>query len=178
MSLSLNPLLYQVNTRVWLREISETLNRPATLDDIPDDELSKFAKHGFEWIWFLSVWQTGEVGKQISRTNPEWVNEFHETLPDLKDEDIPGSGFAITNYVVHEQLGGDARMQEMQDKGLNPYLRGDPLEKVQELKWYQEFEGLGGVDTYSRLGGLQSAELSMSDRIERMRELVELARQV
>jgi len=101
---------------VWLREISETLNRPATLDDIPDDELAEFAKNGFEWIWFLSVWQTGEVGKQISRTNPEWVNEFNETLPDLKDEDIPGSGFAITDYVVHEKLGGDAALARLRKR--------------------------------------------------------------
>ena len=102
MAVSSNPLLYQVNTRVWLREISDKLNRPATLDDIPDDELGKLAKNGFEWVWLLSVWQTGEIGQRLSRTNPEWVSEFHETLPDLKDEDIPGSGFAIKEYVVHE----------------------------------------------------------------------------
>jgi hypothetical protein len=56
----LYPALYQVNTRVWLTELSRTLNRPATLDDIPDTELDRVAEMGFDWIWFLSVWQTGE----------------------------------------------------------------------------------------------------------------------
>ena len=33
------PSLYQINTRVWLRELSDRLARPATLADIPDDLL-------------------------------------------------------------------------------------------------------------------------------------------
>jgi len=33
------PSLYQVNIRVWLTELSQTLDRTATLDDIPDIEL-------------------------------------------------------------------------------------------------------------------------------------------
>jgi hypothetical protein len=53
------PSLYQVNTRVWLTSLARTLGRPATLDDIPDAELDRFAALGFDWIWFLSVWQTG-----------------------------------------------------------------------------------------------------------------------
>jgi hypothetical protein len=28
------PALYQINTRVWLTELSRTLGRPVTLDDI------------------------------------------------------------------------------------------------------------------------------------------------
>jgi hypothetical protein len=30
------PSLYQVNTRVWLTELSRNLGRAATLDDVPD----------------------------------------------------------------------------------------------------------------------------------------------
>jgi len=37
---------------------------------------------------------------------PEWRREFEETLPDLREEDIAGSGFAITGYAVHSNLGG------------------------------------------------------------------------
>ena len=49
------PSLYQVNTRVWLTDISGQIGRPATLDDISDQELDRLAETGFEWIWFLSV---------------------------------------------------------------------------------------------------------------------------
>ncbi len=50
------PSLYQVNTRVWMTELSIKLGRQATLDDIPDSALDHFKEMGFDWIWFLSVW--------------------------------------------------------------------------------------------------------------------------
>ena len=98
MKVSGHPLIYQINTPVWLTELSESLDRPATLDDIPDAELDRLVQMGFDWVWFLSVWQTGPAGQRISRTNSEWRREFQETLPDLREEDIGGSGFAITGY--------------------------------------------------------------------------------
>jgi hypothetical protein len=110
------PSLYQVNTRVWLTTLSRALGRAATLDDIPDAELDRLAEQGFDWVWFLSVWQTGPEAQQISRSNPEWRREFQETLPDLRDEDIPGSGFAVTGYTVHEALGGDAALARLRDR--------------------------------------------------------------
>lgn len=107
------PSLYQINTRVWLTELSAALGRLATLDDIPDAELDRLAERGFDWIWFLSVWQTGPAAQQVSRSNPDWRREFHETLPDLTEADIGGSGFAITGYTVHTSLGGDAALARL-----------------------------------------------------------------
>jgi glycosidase len=112
----LYPSLYQVNTRVWLTELSQALGRRATLDDIPDTELDRFAAMGFDWVWFLSVWQTGQAGQRISRANSEWRREFEETLPDLREEDIGGSGFAITGYTVNDQLGGDAALLRLRER--------------------------------------------------------------
>lgn len=110
------PSLYQINTRVWLTELSRQLGRQATLNDFPDSELDRLAEMGFDWIWFLSVWQTGAAGRDISRTNPAWRREFVDTLPDLCDGDIPGSGFAITAYTVHKQLGGDAALAKLRER--------------------------------------------------------------
>jgi glycosidase len=110
------PLLYQINIRVWLTELSRQLGRRATLDDIPDGELDRLAELGFDWIWLLSVWQTGPQARQVSRTHAGWRKEFQETLPDLTDDDIPGSGFAITGYTVHEQLGGDAALAHLRER--------------------------------------------------------------
>lgn len=110
------PSLYQINTRAWLTELSRKLSRRATLDDIPDAELDRLAAMGFDWIWMLSVWQTGLAGQRISRSNPEWRHEFQETLPDLREEDIPGSGFAITGYTVHKDLGGDAALARLRER--------------------------------------------------------------
>lgn len=110
------PLLYQVNTRVWLAQLSKQLGRLATLDDIPNAELDSFAQAGFDWIWLLSVWQTGPQARDVSRAHPGWRREFEQTLPDLTEEDIPGSGFAITDYRVHKQLGGDASLARLRKR--------------------------------------------------------------
>jgi len=76
----------------------------------------RLAKMGFDWIWFLSVWQTGPDAQCVSRSNPEWRREFRETLSDLTDDDIPGSGFAITGYMVHKSLGGDAALTRLRER--------------------------------------------------------------
>ncbi|MBC6366412.1 alpha-amylase family glycosyl hydrolase [Algoriphagus sp. AK58] len=110
------PSLYQINTRVYLTELSQGLGRPATLDDIPDSDLVKIAEKGFDWVWFLSVWKTGEKGRKISLNNPEWREEFQKTLPDLKDQDIGGSGFSIAGYQVHPALGGDAALKRLRKR--------------------------------------------------------------
>src|ERR1700751_6311616 len=110
------PALYQINTSVWLTELSGGLGRRATLDDVPDAELDRLAKMGFDWVWFLSVWQTGPGAQQVSRTNAGWRKEFQETLPDLREEDIAGSGFAITGYTVHAQLGGDEALARLRGR--------------------------------------------------------------
>ena len=110
------PSLYQINTRVWLSELSRSLGRPATLDDVPDAELDRVAAMELDWVWLLSVWQTGPAGRQVSLTNPEWREEFEHTLPDLSDDDIAGSGFAITGYTAHRDLGGDAALARMRER--------------------------------------------------------------
>jgi glycosidase len=137
------PLLYQINTRVWITELSQQLGRLATLDDIPDAELNKLVSMGFDWIWLLSVWQTGKVGQQISKENPHWQKEFRDTLPDLKEEDIPGSGFAITAYRVAEQLGGDAALDRLRrrlaDRGLKLMLDFVPNHTAIDHEWVETF---------------------------------------
>ena len=136
------PSLYQINTRVWLTRLSQTLGRPATLDDIPDADLDRLSAMGFDWIWLLSVWRTGLAAQQISRANPEWRHEFQETLPDLREEDIAGSGFAITGYTVHPGLGGDAALarirQRLRDRGLRLMLDFVPNHTAPDHPWVEE----------------------------------------
>jgi glycosidase len=110
------PSLYPVNTRVFLTELARRQGCPVTLDDIPDSDLDRWAELGFDWVWLLSVWRTGEAGRRVSRENAGWRHEFEETLPDLRDEDIAGSGFAITGYTAHPDLGGDAALARLRKR--------------------------------------------------------------
>lgn len=136
------PSLYQINTRVWLTALSRPLGRRATLDDIPDSELDRLAGMGFDWIWLLSVWQTGDAARAVSRANPEWRHEFEQTLPDLTEEDIPGSGFAITGYTVHRDLGGDAALARVRERlrrrGLRLMLDFVPNHMAPDHPWVAE----------------------------------------
>jgi len=136
------PALYQINTRAWLTEMSRALGRRATLDDIPDAELDRLAGLGFDWVWFLSVWQTGPAAQAISRANPEWRREFAATLPDLKDDDIAGSGFAIQSYTVHRDLGGAAALgrlrKRLQERGLKLMLDFVPNHMTLDHPWIDE----------------------------------------
>ena len=140
------PSLYQINTRVWLTELSRKLGRRATLDDIPDAELDRLAAQGFDWIWLLSVWQTGLAGQSVSRTNAVWRKEFEETLADLSDDDIGGSGFAITGYTVHADLGGDAALARLRDRlrrrGLRLMLDFVPNHTGLDHPWVEEHSGV------------------------------------
>lgn len=133
------PSLYQVNTRVWLTELSEKLGRKATLDDIPDKALDNFVELGFDWIYFLSVWATGPLAQKISRKEPDWRRDFVATLPGLKDEDIEGSGFAIAEYTVHPHLGGDEALKRLRDRlkkrGLKLMLDFVPNHMGPDHKW-------------------------------------------
>ena len=136
------PSLYQINTRVWLAALSQVLGHHATLDDIPDAELDRIASIGFDWVWFLSVWQTGLAGQRVSRQNQEWRTEFQETLPDLHEEDIAGSGFAITGYSVHPVLGGDAALARLRERlrtrGLRLMLDFVPNHTALDHPWVED----------------------------------------
>ncbi len=137
-----NPCLYQVNTRVWLAELSEGLGRPATLDDVPDADLDAWAASGFDLVYFLGVWQTGAAGRAVSRANQEWHEEFERLLPDLDEEDICGSCFAVTGYVVAEQLGGDQALERLRrrlnDRGLRLILDFVPNHTAPDHPWVAE----------------------------------------
>jgi len=111
-----NPSIYQINTRIILQERGVALGRPATLDDLEDRFLDDIAAMGFEWVWFLGVWQTGPAGRAISRSNPKLMGECRRDLPDLRDDDISGSPFAIVAYEAHKDFGGDRALAKLRER--------------------------------------------------------------
>jgi glycosidase len=136
------PSLYQINTRVWLNGFSEDLGKPTTLDDIPDEELDQLVQMGFDWIWFLSVWTTGERGRKVSLENQGWRHEFEQTLLNLQEEDIGGSGFAIAGYHVSPNLGGDEALKRLRERmnkrGLKLMLDFVPNHMGPDHPWVEE----------------------------------------
>jgi len=136
------PALFQVNTRVRLSELAAALGRRATLDDIPDAELDRLARDGFDLVWFLGVWHTGEAARRVSGSNPEWLAEFRRTLRDFREADVSGSPFAVRDYRVHEEFGGDealARLRgRLRQRGLRLILDFVPNHVAPDHRWVSE----------------------------------------
>ncbi len=134
--------LYQINTRVYLSEFAREPSRPATLDDIPDRELRKWAEAGFDLIWFLGVWQTGPAGQLISESDPEMLKEYRLALSDLHPSDICSSCFAVKDYRAHVDFGGEkalARLRErLHDHGLRLILDFVPNHTALDHPWVNE----------------------------------------
>lgn len=109
-----HPLLYEINTRVWLREQARSKTRKApSLANVPDRVLDELAGLGFDLVWLMGVWQSGETAVREARRHPGLQGEYRQTLPDLKPEDIIGSPYAIQDYQVSRQLGGRAALAQL-----------------------------------------------------------------
>ena len=137
-----HPILYQVNTRVLLARLGRVLGRPAGFDDIPDEALQEIVDLGFDWVWFLGVWQTGAAARSISRNEAGWQGSFLEALPDLLPEDISGSPFAIAAFHADTAFGGNAALQRLRLRvnraGLRLMLDFVPNHVAPDHQWVME----------------------------------------
>lgn len=131
-------MLYQINTRVVLREIAPQ----ATLDDLPDATLDTLATKGIEYVWMLGVWQTGPAGRAVSRSQQEWVQGYRVLLPDLREDDITGSPYAVFRYDTNPDFGGDAALarlrQRLRKRGLKLILDLVPNHVALDHPWVKE----------------------------------------
>ena len=102
-----HPLLYQINTRCWLRDLSTRHKRDITLATVPEQEFAFWQKSGFTHIWLMGVWTTGARSREIALKHPDLRREYDAVLPGWKDADVAGSPYSIADYSVPKTLGDD-----------------------------------------------------------------------
>ena len=134
--------LYQISTRQYLSDLSPTLGRDAGLADVPDPLLDQLAGLGFEWVWLLGVWQTGESGRRVAREHAELLEELAAALPGVTPADIVSSPFAVKQYRVHPDFGGEPALAVLREKlasrGMRLMLDFVPNHVALDHAWVRE----------------------------------------
>src|SRR5512138_1696551 len=94
------PLLYEINTRCWLNELSQAAGRAITLANVPEAQFAGWQRLGFTHIWLMGVWTTGPRARAEALNSPELRRSYDEVLPDWKEADVAGSPYSIAAYEV------------------------------------------------------------------------------
>jgi hypothetical protein len=103
---SKHPVIYEINTWVWLRELGLKYHKPVDLSTVPEEEWDAVAACGFDALWLMGVWERSPAGIGISMRNTGLLEDFKRALPDFTAEDNVGSPYCVRRYVVDQHLGG------------------------------------------------------------------------
>jgi glycosidase len=111
-----HPLVYEINTRVWLRELSRPSGASPDLASVPDAALDELARLGFDAVWLMGVWTTGAAATRVARSHAGVLADCRRALPDMTEDDVVGSPYAISAYSVPAALGGDAGLGRLRER--------------------------------------------------------------
>jgi len=136
------PTLYEINTWVWLTELSRTKGKPIDLSCVPAEEWDRLAEYGFHAVWLMGVWERSPAGIAIANQNKSLVDEFRRVLPDYRPQDNIGSAYCIRRYIVDSHLGGPAGLavarRELGSRGMKLLLDFVPNHVASDHPWVSD----------------------------------------
>ena len=103
-----HPVIYEINTWVWLCELSRKYEKPVNLATVPEQEWDAIVSFGYDAVWFMGVWERSPAGIEISMRNKGLLEDFRRALPDFAAEDNVGSPYSVRRYAVDKHFGGPA----------------------------------------------------------------------
>ena len=101
-----NPVLYEINTWVWLADLSERYGRPVTLANVPAEVFDELKGWHLDAVWMMGVWERSTRGRQTALEHEGLQFEYEQALPGYTPELVVGSPYAVHRYVVDDRLGG------------------------------------------------------------------------
>ncbi|HCD36267.1 alpha-amylase [Chlorobium phaeovibrioides] len=133
------PLVYEINTRIWLQKLSRLNGHTVTLGNVPDSEFRFFKESGFTMVWLMGVWTPSLYSKAIATSHPGLRGELLDHLSSLHPEDIASSPYSITSYTVNEALGGRDDMlvfrKKLAEHGIRLMLDFVPNHMALDNQW-------------------------------------------
>ncbi|MFN3386234.1 MAG: alpha-amylase family glycosyl hydrolase, partial [Candidatus Thermochlorobacter sp.] len=136
------PLIYEVNTRVWLRELSLKAGRALTLADVPEVEFCKWRELKVDIVWLMGVWEESAAARRIAQTHQGLWQEYQRALPDVELSDVGASPFAIKSYNVAQTLGGESALlkfrHRLNEKGMRLLLDFVPNHIARDCEWLNQ----------------------------------------
>jgi len=134
-----SPMIYEINTAVWLNELSRRYDRPVTLGTVTDDDLDYLAGLNVDAIWLMGIWQRGPAGLESALN---YMHEYEGALPDITEDDVMGSAYSIADYQVDHRLGGRDELAHLRgrlrDRGLKLILDYVPNHVAIDHAWVTE----------------------------------------
>ncbi len=109
-----NRSIYEINTRVWLRDF-DTADKRATLKDVPNEYWDYLAELGIENIWLMGVWRTPPTTIVNYCLEPFLIDEYKTALKDFTSSDVIGSPYSIDDYKVSEIIGGEYELLSVKE---------------------------------------------------------------
>jgi hypothetical protein len=133
------PVIFEINTWVWLDDLSRKYRRVVDLGSVPPAEWDQIASLGFDAVWFMGVWERSPAGIEISIRNQGLLEDFRRALPGFAAPDNVGSPYCVRRYAVDEHLGGPkglaAARRMLRERGLLLILDFVPNHVAPDHPW-------------------------------------------
>jgi hypothetical protein len=136
------PVVYEINTWVWLSDLSKRSGTCVNLSSVPSADWDAIAEFGFDAVWLMGVWERSPAGIAIANRNDKLLDEFRRALPDFRPEDNVGSPYCVRRYVVDQHLGGSDGLaiahKELARRGVRLILDFVPNHVAPDHPWVTE----------------------------------------